>query len=111
MSCMSFMPWPDELGGRVPGNEGTEGIVGCSAMVVIAGGIEVLKEEEKDGEVQVRFGATLDCRIGEGEDVGGRVLHRWAERLHLAYARYLLDEAVKKIRSRAADTAGSSRML
>ena len=51
MSCMSFMPWPDELGGRVPGNEGTEGIVGCSAMVVIAGGIEVLKEEEKDGEV------------------------------------------------------------
>ena len=50
MSCMSFMPWPDELGGRVPGNEGTEGIVGCSAMVVIAGGIEVLKEEEKDGE-------------------------------------------------------------
>ena len=34
MSCMSFMLMPDELGGRVPGSEGTGGMV-CSAIVAI----------------------------------------------------------------------------
>ena len=86
------------------------GTWGYPWSILDGGRLEWSVGEEKDGEVQVRFGATLDCRIGEGEGVGGRVLHRWAERLHLAYARYLLDEAVKKIRSRAADTAGSPRI-
>lgn len=47
MSCMSLMPWPDELGGRVAGNEGAEGIVGCSAMVAMEEGLG----KEKVGEV------------------------------------------------------------
>jgi hypothetical protein len=39
---------PDELGGRVPGNEEDNGgIEGCSTIVAIEGGIEVGAEKVK----------------------------------------------------------------
>ena len=62
MSCMSFMPWPDELGGRVAGNEGTEGIFGCSAMGAIVDGIEGLAKE-KEGEVFMCGGGGICSEI------------------------------------------------
>lgn len=56
---------PAELGGRVEGTEGGNGgIVGCSAMVAIAGGIELPAEKEKDGEPfksGIECGWTDDC--------------------------------------------------
>ena len=61
-----------------------------------------------DGEVTVQYVTAQDYKVGDGD---GKVLPEWAWRLHCAYARYLLDQAVKEVHAQAAKDSGSSSSL
>ena len=52
---------------------------------------------EKEDMVEVRFAAAHDYRIVEGETGEGKIIPAWVVRAHRAYARLLLDVAVKEI--------------
>lgn len=51
--------------------------------------------------VEVRFAAAHDYKVVSEEGPEGKVIPRWVQRLHRAYARFLLDQAVKQIRAQA----------
>ena len=59
---------------------------------------------EAGDEVEVRFASAHDYKVIAGEGGEGKVIPKWVQTLHRAYARFLLDEAVKEVRTRAAQS-------
>ncbi|KAF7791296.1 hypothetical protein EIP86_002310 [Pleurotus ostreatoroseus] len=51
--------------------------------------------------VEVRFAAAHDYKVVAEEGPEGKIIPRWVQRLHRAYARFLLDQAVKSIQAQA----------
>lgn len=51
--------------------------------------------------VEVCFAAAHDYKVVAEEGSEGKVIPHWVQRLHRAYARFLLDQAVKQIRAQA----------
>lgn len=59
-----------------------------------------------DGEVEIRYGSAQDWKVVDGEGGGGKVVPKLFWRLHCAYARYLLDQAVHRVQSQEANSNG-----
>ena len=57
--------------------------------------------DEESLEVEVRFASAHIYKIVEEEGESRKVIPRWVQRLHRAYARFLLDRAVDEVRQRA----------